>query len=132
MLRHIFGRTFLWATLFLASLPAFAYANCVATQDCCPAGPLTPCGIEVSTAAPSNAIQPCSTANPTASTAFAAEASTNDFHKNPKRSHFSATLPSPAIWMVHLVSSRSSVLSTKPSFNPSFALLYLSTGRLRL
>jgi hypothetical protein len=130
MLRRIFSLTFLLASLFFAGLPAFAYAECVPTHDCCPNGPL--CSIEGSAAVPSNGIQPCCAVSPAAPAAFAADVSSNGFHKHLKRSHLPATSPFPAILMAHLVSTRSPVISTKPSFSPSYALLYLSTGRLRL
>jgi hypothetical protein len=42
-------------------------------------------------------------------------------------------LTSPAISpAAHVVSTRSSAISATSSFSPSYALLYLSTGRLRL
>jgi hypothetical protein len=133
MLRRISSMTFLLASLFFAGLPAFTYADCVPQQDCCPNGPLGPCGIEGSAAAPSNDVQSCCASSPTASAAFVANASSNDFHKHPKRSHLPALLPFPAILpAAHLASIRSTVMSTKPFFSPSHALLYLSTGRLRL
>jgi hypothetical protein len=133
MSRRIFSLTFLLASLVFAGLPAFAYADCVPTQDCCPNGPLAPCGIEGSAAAPSNGVQSCCAAGPTDLAAFAADAPSNDFHKHLKRSHLPATLPFPAILpAARLVSFRSTVISTKPFFSPSYALLYLSTGRLRL
>jgi hypothetical protein len=131
MLRRIFSLTFLLASLFFAGLPAFAYAECVPTHDCCPNG--SPCSIEGSAAAPSNGVHPWCAVSPAAPAAFAADASSNDFHKHQKPSHLPATLPFPAILAAaHLASTRSTVISTKPSFSPSYALLYLSTGRLRL
>jgi hypothetical protein len=133
MPRRIFSLTFLLASLFFAGWPAFAYAECVPTHDCCPNGPLAPCSIEGTAAAPSIGVQPCCAVSPSAPAAFAANASSNDFHKHPKRSHLPATLPFPAILpAAHLASTASTVISTKPSFSPSYALLYLSTGRLRL
>src|ERR1700736_2413165 len=132
MLRRVFSLTFLLASLFFAGLPAFAYAECVPARDCCPTGPLAPCSVEGSAAAPSNGV-PCCAVSPTAPAAFAADASSNDFHKHPKRSHLPAALPFPAMLpAAHLASSRSTVTSAKTSFSPSYALLYLSTGRLRL
>jgi hypothetical protein len=133
MPRRIFSLTFLLASLFFAGLPALAYVECVPTHDCCPNGPLALCSMEGSAAAPSNGVQPCCAVSPSAPAAFAANASSNDFHKHLKRSHLPATLPFPAIWpAAHLASTPSTVISTKPSFSPSYALLYLSTGRLRL
>jgi hypothetical protein len=133
MLRRIFSVTFVLVSLFFVGLPAFAFAECVPTQNCCPNGPLAPCGIDGSAAAPSNDVQPCCALSPSAPAAFAADASSNDFHKHPKRSHLPVALPFPAILpAAHLASIRSTVISTKPSFSPSHALLYLSTGRLRL
>jgi hypothetical protein len=132
MLRRIFSLTLLLTSLFFAGLPAFAYAECVPTHDCCPNGSLAPCSIEASAPAPSNGVQACCAVSPTAPAVFAADASSNGFHKHLKRSHLPATLPFPAILVADLVSARSPVISTKPSFRPSYALLYLSTGRLRL
>jgi hypothetical protein len=133
MLHRIFSLTILLTSLFFAGLPAFAYAECVPTQDCCPNGPLAPCSIEASAAAPSNDVQSCCAASPTAPTAFAAGASSNEFHKHLKRSDVPAIVISPAISpTAYVESSRSAAISAAPSFSPSFALLYLSTGRLRL
>jgi hypothetical protein len=133
MLRRIFSVTFLLASLFFAGLPAFAYAECVPTQGCCPNGPLAPCSADGSAAAASNDVQPCCASSPAAPAALAADASSKDLHKLFKRSHWPAILPFPAILpAAHLASTRSTVISTKASFSPSYALLYLSTGRLRL
>ena len=132
MLRRIFSVTFLLASLFFAGLPAFAYAECVPTRDCCPNGPLALCGVDGSAAAASNEVQPCCASSPSAPAALAADASSKDLHKHFKRSHWPATLPFPAMLPAHLASTRSSVISAKASFSPSYALLYLSTGRLRL
>jgi hypothetical protein len=133
MLRRIFSLTFLLASLFFAGLPAFACAECVPTPDCYPSGPQAPCSNEGSTASPANGVQPCCAISPAASAAFAADASSNDFHKHLKRSHWPAALPFPAILLAnHVASTRSTAISATSSFSPSYALLYLSTGRLRL
>jgi hypothetical protein len=133
MLRRTFSVTFLLASLLFVGLPAVAYAECVPTDDCCPNGPLAPCSVDGSAAAASNDAQPCCASSPAAPAALAAEASSKDFHKHLKRSHWPATLPFPALLpAAHLASTRSAVISTKASFSPSHALLYLSTGRLRL
>jgi hypothetical protein len=133
MLRRIFSLTILLTSLFFAGLPAFAYAECVPAHDCCPNGPLTPCSIEGSAAAPSNDVQPCCAESPTAPTAFAAGASSNEFHKHVKRSDVPAILIPLAISPTTYVElSRSAAISAASSFSPSYALLYLSTGRLRL
>jgi hypothetical protein len=132
MLRHIFSLTILLASLLLAGSPAFACAEGVPANDCCPNGPLALCSIEGSTAAaPSNGVQLCCASNPAASSAFAA--SSNDFHKHLKRLDLPVILTSPAISpTAQVVSGRSTAISGKPFFSPSYALLYLSTGRLRL
>jgi hypothetical protein len=130
MLRRILRLTFLLASLLFVGLPVFAYAECVPTHDCCPNGSLALCSIERSAAAPPDGAQPCCAVGPNAPATFAADASPNGLHK--LLNHLPATLPFPAILTAHLVSARSRFSSTKPSFNPSYALLYLSTGRLRL
>jgi hypothetical protein len=133
MLRRIFSLTILLTSLFFAGLPAFAYAECVPPHDCCPNGPLAPCSIAGSAAAPSNDVQPCCAVSPTAPTAFAAGASSNEFHKHLKRSDVPAILIPLAISPTAYVAlSRSTAISATSSFSPSYALLYLSTGRLRL
>jgi hypothetical protein len=133
MLRRIFSLTFLLATLFFAGLPAFAYTKCVPTQDCCPNGPLALCNIEGSAAAPSNGVQPCCAISPAAPAAFAADESSNKSHKHLKRFDIPVILISPAISpMGYVASGRSAAISATSSFSPSYALLYLSTGRLRL
>jgi hypothetical protein len=133
MLHRIFSLTILLTSLFFAGLPAFAYAECVPTHDCCPNGQLAPCSVEGSAAAPSNDVQPCCAVSPTAPTAFAAGASSNEFHKHLKRSDVPAILIPPAIWpMAYVESSGSAAISAASSFSPSHASLYLSTGRLRL
>src|SRR5882762_11644510 len=133
MLRRIFSLTILLTTLFFAGLPAFAYAECVPTRDCCPNGPQAPCSIDGSAAAPFADVQPCCAISPTAPAAFAPGASSNGSHKHLKRFDLPAILPFPAILpAAHLPSTRSTAISASSSFSPSFALLYLSTGRLRL
>jgi hypothetical protein len=133
MLRRIFSLTFLLTSLLFAGLPAFACADAVPTLDCCPNGPLAPCGIEGSAAAPSNGVQPCCAVSPAASAAFAVDASSDKFHKHLKRSDVPAILLSSAISpMAYGASSRSAAISAASSFSPSYALIYLSTGRLRL
>jgi len=133
MLRRFFSLTFLLASLLFVGLPAFAYAECVPTHDCCPSGPLGLCGIEGSAAAPSNGVQPCCAVSSAAPAAFAADESSIKFHKHLKRSDIPVILISPPISpMAYDVSSRSAAISATSSFSPSYALLYLSTGRLRL
>jgi hypothetical protein len=133
MLRRIFNLTILVTSLFFAGWPAFAYAECVPAQDCCPNGPLALCSIEGSAAAPSNDVQPCCAVSPTAPAALAADASSNDFHKHLKRSDVPVMQASPAISPTAYVAlSRSNGISATSSFSPSYTLLYLSTGRLRL
>jgi len=133
MLRRIFSLTFLLASLFFAGLPAFACADYVPTHDCCPNGPLAPCSIEGSAAAPSNGVQPCCAVSPAAPAAFAADETSNKFDKHLKRFDIPVILISPAIsTMAYVASSRSAAMSATSSFSPSYALLYLSTGRLRL
>jgi hypothetical protein len=133
MSRRIFSLTFLLASLFFAGLPAFACAESVLSHDCCPSGPLALCSIEGSTAAPSNDVQPCCALNPAAPAAFAADDSSSEFQKHLKRSDVPAILISPAISATaYVASNRSTAISGTSSFSPSYALLYLSTGRLRL
>jgi hypothetical protein len=133
MLHRIFSLTILLTSLFFAGLPAFAYAECVPTQHCCPNAPLAPCSMEASAAAPSNDVQPCCGVSPTAPAVFTVSASSNESHKHLKRSDVPAILISPAISpTAYVESSRSAAISTASSFSPSYALLYLSTGRLRL
>jgi hypothetical protein len=133
MLRRIFSLTILVTSLFCAGWPAFAYAECVPTRDCCPNGPLAACSIEGSAAAPSNDVRPCCAISPAAPAALAADASSNDFHKHLKRSDVPAIQASPAISPTAYVAlSRSNGISATSSFSPSYTLLYLSTGRLRL
>jgi hypothetical protein len=133
VLRRIFSLTFLLASLFFAGLPAFAYAECEPTRDCCPNGPSALCSVEGSAAATSNVDQPCCAVSPAAPAAFAADASSNKFHKHLKRSDIPVILISPAISpMAYGASSGSAAISATFSFSPSYALLYLSTGRLRL
>src|SRR5882724_3183112 len=133
MLRRIFSLTFLLTSLLFAGLPAFAYADCVPTQDCCPNGALASCSIEGSVAAPSNGVQPCCAVSPAAPAAFAADQSSNKFHEHLKRFDIPVILISPAISpMAYGTSSRSAAISATSFFSPSYALLYLSTGRLRL
>jgi len=133
MLRRIFSLTILLTSLFFAGLPAFAFAECVPTPDCCPNGSLAPCSNEGSAAAPANGVHSCCAISPAPSAAFAADASSSDFHKHLKRSHWPAALPFPAILPAnHVASTRSTAISATSSFSPSYTLLYLSTGRLRL
>jgi hypothetical protein len=132
MLRRIFSLTFMLASLFFAGLPAFAYAECVPTHDCCPNGPLALCNVEGSAAAPSNNVQPCCAVSPAAPAAFAADASSNKFHKHLKRFDFSVLTSLAISPTAQIASSRSAAISATSSFSPSYALLYLSTGRLRL
>jgi hypothetical protein len=133
MLRRIFSLTFLLASLFFAGLPAFACAEGVPTRDCCPNGPLAPCSVERSAAAPPDGVQPCCALSPAASSAFSANESSNDFHKHLKHFDLPVILTSQAFSpAAYVASSRSTAISAASSFSPSFALLYLSTGRLRL
>jgi hypothetical protein len=133
MLRRIFSLTILVTSLFCAGWPVFAYAECVPTNDCCPNGPLAPCSIEGSVAAPSNDVQPCCAVSPTVPAALSADASSNDFHKHLKRSDVPVIQTSPAISPTAYVAlSRPNGISAASSFSPSYTLLYLSTGRLRL
>src|ERR1700680_2688294 len=132
LLPRIWSLTFLWTSLLFVGLPAFACAECAPTQDCCPNGALAPCSIGGATAAPSNAVQSGCALSPAASAAFAAESS-SDFHKHLKRVDWPAVLPSAATGpATHVVSTRPTAHSATSSFSPSYALLYLSTGRLRL
>jgi len=133
MLHRIFSLTMLLTSLFFAGLPTFAYAECVPIHDCCPSGPLAPCSVEGSAAAPSNDVQPCCAVSPSAPAVFTVSASSNDFHKHLKRSDVPVIQASPAISpTAYVESSRSAAISAASSFSPSYALLYLSTGRLRL
>jgi hypothetical protein len=133
MLRRIFSLTFLLASLFFAGLPAFACAERVPTQDCCPNAAPAPCSIEESAAAPSNGVEACCALSPAASSAFSVNGPSNESHKHLKRSDVPAILISPAISpTAYVASSRSTAVSAASSFSPSYALLYLSTGRLRL
>jgi hypothetical protein len=133
MLRRTFSLMFLLASLFFAGLPAFACADRVPTHDCCPNTPLASCSIEGSAAAPSNGVQPCCALSPAPSSAFSVNGSSNEFHKHLKRSDAPAILTSPAISpAAHVATSLSAAISAMSSFSPSYTLLYLSTGRLRL
>jgi hypothetical protein len=133
MLRRIFSLTILLTSLFFAGWPAFACAECVPTSDCCRNGPLAPCSIQGSAAAPSNDVRSCCAVSPAAPTAFAAGALSNEFHKHLKRSDVPAILIRTAISpTAYVESSRLAAIPAASSFSPSYALLYLSTGRLRL
>src|SRR5258707_6952425 len=133
MLHRIFSLTMLLTSLFFAGLPTFAYAECVPTYDCCRSGPLAPCSVEGSAAAPSDDVQRCCAVSPTAPAVFAVSASSNEFHKHVKRSDVPAILIPPAISpTVYVESSRSAAISTASSFSTSYPLIYLITRRLRL
>ena len=133
MLRRIFRLTILLASLLVAGMPALACVQCVPVHDCCPIGVLAPCSLAGSTAVSSDSIQLCSTAGAASSSVFAANESSNDFHNRLKRLEVPAILTSPAISPVADVAlSRSTAIYVRSSFSPTFALLYLSTGRLRL
>jgi hypothetical protein len=132
MLRRIFSLTIVLASLLLSGLPAVACAECAPTRDCCPSEPLAPCGIEASVAPPSYGVQPCGASSAVASASFAAVESSSAFHKHLKRSDVPAILISAAISPAYVAPSRSTAIPSTSSFRPSYASLYLSTGRLRL
>jgi hypothetical protein len=133
MNRRIFGLTILLASLLFAGLPAFACAECVPTQDCCPTGPPASCSVDGSTSGLSSFAQQCGTAGAAGSTVFAADESSNDFNKHLKRSDVPTLLPGPTIAQAsHAGSIRLGANFSTSSFTPTYTLLYLSTGRLRL
>jgi len=131
MIRRIVSQTFLLAVLLFAGLQAFACAQCVPVHDCCPTGQLASCSLDGSTLGSSSGVaQQCGTAG---SAVFAADESSNDFNKHLKRSDVPTPLVPPAIAQVsHVASIGLSANSVASSFTPSYTLLYLSTGRLRL
>ena len=131
MIRRIVSQTFLLAVLLFAGLQAFACAQCVPVHDCCPTGQLASCSLDGSTLGSSSGVaQQCGTAG---SAVFAADESSNDFNKHLKRSDVPTPLVTPAIAQVsHVASIGLSANSVASSFTPSYTLLYLSTGRLRL
>ena len=126
MIRRIVSATFLLASLLFAGLPAFACADCLPDRECCPTGQLASRNADGSTLGPSGVAQ-CGTAG---SAVFAADESSNDFNKHLKHSDVPA-IPA-ATATAQAVSIRLSANSVTSSVTPSFALLYLSTGRLRL
>jgi len=130
MIRRIVSQTFLLASLLLAGLPTFACAECVPVRECCPTGQLASCNADGSTVVPSGVAQQCGTSG---SAVFAADGSWNDFNKHLKHSDVQS-LPAapPGAQAFHVASIRLSATCVTSSFTPSFALLYLSTGRLRL
>jgi len=129
MIRRIVSATFLLASLLFAGLPAFACADCPPDRECCPTGQLASRNADGSTLGPSGVAQ-CGTAG---SAVFAADESSNDFNKHLKHSDVPAIPAATATAQAsHVVSIRLSANSVTSSFTPSFALLYLSTGRLRL
>jgi hypothetical protein len=133
MNRRIFSLTILLASLLFAGLPAFACAECVPTQDCCPTGPLAQCSVDGPTSGLSGFAQQCGTAGAAGSTVFAADESSNDFNKHLKRCDVPILPMTPAITPTFQVASiRLSAHSATSSFTPTYTLLYLSTGRLRL
>jgi hypothetical protein len=132
MLLRIFSLTILLAGLLFAGVPAFACEECPSTNECCPNGPLARGSDHGSTVAPSDFIQQCCTASAAGSAALAADVSSNDFNKHLKRFELPVVSTSPAILPARVASSRWAAISATPSFTPSHALLYLSTGRLRL
>jgi hypothetical protein len=133
MIRRIVSLTFLLASLLFAGLPAFACAESTPHRDCCPNGPLAPCGVDGSVSTPADLVQQCCTAGTAGSVSFAVDESSNDFNKHLKRSDAPTLLIAPTIAQASQVASiRLSANSVASSFTPSYTLLYLSTGRLRL
>lgn len=130
MIRRIVSLTLLLASLLLAGLPAIACAECVPTHGCCPTGQLASCSVDGSIAGSSGIAQQCGTVS---SGVFATDESSNDFNRHLKRSDLPTLLVAPAIAQASQVASiRVSANSVASSFTPSYTLLYLSTGRLRL
>jgi hypothetical protein len=130
MVRRIISQTFLLASLLFVGLPAFACAECVPAQDCCPTGQLASCNVDGSGVGSSGVAQHCGTVD---SPVVAADESSNDFNKHLKRSDVPTLLVAPSIAQAFDVRSiKLSANSAASSFTPSYTLLYLSTGRLRL
>jgi hypothetical protein len=130
MIRRIVSQTFLLASLLFAGVPALACAQCVPIHDCCPTGQLASCNVDGSAVGSSGVAQHCGTAG---SAVFAADESSNDFNRHLKRSDVPTLLIAPPIAQASRVASiRLSASSVASSFTPSYTLLYLSTGRLRL
>jgi hypothetical protein len=125
--------TVVLVTLLFAGSPDFACAASVPGHDCCPNGPLAPCSLDSSVPALTDLVQPCCSAGVAGSIAVAADDSSSDSHKLPTRVDVpviavsSVVLPS-----VYLAGAKFRTISTTFSRHPSSALLYLSTGRLRL
>src|SRR6266849_2661858 len=133
MIRRIFSISILLASLLFAGLPTFACAESTPNRDCCPHGPLAPCSVDGSVSAPADLVQQCCTAGTAGSVSFATDESSNEFHKHLKHSDIPAVAISSEISpSAYFVSIKSTSIATTASFSPSFALLYLSTGRLRL
>jgi hypothetical protein len=133
MIRHIVSLTILLATLIFAGLPAVACAKCVPRDECCPAQAIATCTVAGSATESSGFIEPCGTAGPGGSAIFAASDSSNYFTKHLKRSNVPALALALSIAQVGpIASSRLLLRPFTSSFTPSYALLYLSTGRLRL
>ena len=129
MIRRI-SQTFLLASLLFAGLPAFACAQCVPTQVCCPTGQLAWCDVDGATLGSSGVAPHCGTVG---SGVFAADEPSNDFNRHLKRSDVPTLLIAQPIAQASRVGSvRLSANSGASSFAPSYTLLYLSTGRLRL
>ena len=130
MIRRIISQTILLASLLFAGLPAFACAQCAPTDVCCPTGQPALCNVDRSAAGSSGVAQHCGTVG---SALFAADESANDFNRHLKRSDVPTLLIAPPIAQASRVASiRLSANSVASSFTPSYTLLYLSTGRLRL
>ena len=130
MVRRIISQTFLFASLLFAGLPAFACAQCVPTHVCCPTGLPASCNVDGSAVGSSGVAQHCGTVD---SAVFAADESSNDFNRHLKRSDVPTLLIAPPIAQASRVASiRLSASFVASSFTPSYTLLYLSTGRLRL
>jgi hypothetical protein len=130
MIRRIVCQTFLLASLLFAGLPAFACAECAPAQECCPTGQLASCNVDGSAVGSSGVAQHCGTVG---SAVFVADESSNDFNKHLKRSDLPTLLIAPPIAQSSRVASiRLSANFVASSFTPSYTLLYLSTGRLRL
>jgi len=130
MIRRIISQTFLLASLLFAGLPAVACVQCVPTHGCCPTGQLASCNVDGSPVGSSRVAQHGGTVG---SAVFAADESSNDFNRHLKRSDVPTLLIAQPIAQASRVGSvRLSANSGASSFAPSYTLLYLSTGRLRL
>jgi hypothetical protein len=130
MVSRLLSLSIVLLALFFAGVPAFACINFVPNHDCCPKGP---CSLEASVLAPTNVVHSCCIADVAGSIAVGADDASGDTHKLLKRVDVPAiAVTSVVLPSVYRAGMKFQTISTTFSLNPSSALLYLSTGRLRL